>query len=75
MASNRWKSNVMTTVFREKKKAEFETYLRRMMNRLNKELLEETHKVCLFSTLVLKENGLFVVLIYDFLLFLISFLI
>lgn len=39
---------MMTTVFREKKKAEYETYLRRMVNRFNKELLEETHKVCLF---------------------------
>lgn len=42
-------------VFREKKKAEFENYLRRMMNRFSKELLEETHKVCLFSTLVCLE--------------------
>ncbi|XP_056628593.1 DNA repair protein complementing XP-C cells isoform X1 [Triplophysa dalaica] len=41
---------------KEKKKAEFETYLRRMMNRLNKELLEETHKVHL---LCLLASGLY----------------
>lgn len=36
----------MTTVSREKKKEEFETYLRRMMKRFNKELVVDTHKVC-----------------------------
>ncbi|XP_030640504.1 DNA repair protein complementing XP-C cells [Chanos chanos] len=41
---------------KEKKKAEFEAYLRRMMNRFNKELLEDTHKVHL---LCLLANGLF----------------
>ncbi len=40
------KCNTMTTVSREKKKVEFETYLRRMMKRFNKELLVDTHKVC-----------------------------
>ncbi|KAG9473126.1 hypothetical protein GDO78_014334 [Eleutherodactylus coqui] len=41
---------------REKKKAEFAAYLRRMMNRFSKELREDTHKVhllCLFA------NGFF----------------
>lgn len=33
-------------VFREAKKAEFKTYLRRMMNRFNKEVQEDKHKVC-----------------------------
>uniref|UniRef100_A0A8C2L2B2 Xeroderma pigmentosum, complementation group C n=1 Tax=Cyprinus carpio TaxID=7962 RepID=A0A8C2L2B2_CYPCA len=41
---------------KEKRKAEFETYLRRMMKRFNKELLEDTHKVHL---LCLLAGGLF----------------
>ncbi|XP_064422415.1 DNA repair protein complementing XP-C cells isoform X2 [Latimeria chalumnae] len=41
---------------REKRKAEFETYLRRMVNRFNKELRVETHKVHL---LCLLANGFF----------------
>lgn len=41
---------------KEKKKAEYETYLRRMVNRFNKELLEETHKVHL---LCLLASGLY----------------
>lgn len=40
----------------EKKKAEFETYLRRMMKRFTKEQLEDTHKVHL---LCLLASGLF----------------
>ncbi|XP_073207410.1 DNA repair protein complementing XP-C cells isoform X2 [Lepidochelys kempii] len=39
---------------REKRKAEFETYLRRMMKRFNKEVHEDTHKVHL---LCLLANG------------------
>ena len=39
------KHDTMVTVAREKRQAEFETYLRRMMKRFNKELLEDTHKV------------------------------
>lgn len=38
--------NTMTTVSREKRKVEFDTYLRRMMKRMNKDLLVDTHKVC-----------------------------
>ncbi|KAL4645960.1 DNA repair protein complementing XP-C cells [Arapaima gigas] len=41
---------------REKRKAEFETYLRRMMKRFNKELLVDMHKVHL---LCLIANGIF----------------
>uniref|UniRef100_A0A8C5Q6F4 XPC complex subunit, DNA damage recognition and repair factor n=1 Tax=Leptobrachium leishanense TaxID=445787 RepID=A0A8C5Q6F4_9ANUR len=41
---------------REKRKAEFEGYLRRMMNRFSKELREDTHKVHL---LCLLANGLY----------------
>nr|AAH90487.1 Xpc protein [Danio rerio] len=41
---------------KEKRKAEFETYLRRMMNRFNKDLLVDTHKVHL---LCLMASGLF----------------
>ncbi|XP_067269806.1 DNA repair protein complementing XP-C cells isoform X2 [Pseudorasbora parva] len=41
---------------KEKRKAEFETYLRRMTKRFNKELLEDTHKVHL---LCLLAGGLF----------------
>ncbi|XP_072536954.1 DNA repair protein complementing XP-C cells [Salminus brasiliensis] len=41
---------------KEKRQAEFETYLRRMMKRFNKELLEDTHKVHL---LCLLASGLF----------------
>uniref|UniRef100_A0A8C4T638 Xeroderma pigmentosum, complementation group C n=1 Tax=Erpetoichthys calabaricus TaxID=27687 RepID=A0A8C4T638_ERPCA len=41
---------------REKRKAEFETYLRRMMNRFSKDLQVETHKVHL---LCLLANGFF----------------
>uniref|UniRef100_A0A673G414 Xeroderma pigmentosum, complementation group C n=1 Tax=Sinocyclocheilus rhinocerous TaxID=307959 RepID=A0A673G414_9TELE len=41
---------------KEKRKAEFETYLRRMMKRFNKELLVDTHKVHL---LCLLAGGLF----------------
>ncbi|KAL7828760.1 hypothetical protein SRHO_G00323940 [Serrasalmus rhombeus] len=41
---------------KEKRQAEFETYLRRMMKRFNKELLEDTHKVHL---LCLLAGGLF----------------
>ncbi|KAI4874543.1 hypothetical protein NFI96_029019 [Prochilodus magdalenae] len=40
----------------EKRQAEFKTYLRRMMKRFNKELLEDTHKVHL---LCLLASGLF----------------
>uniref|UniRef100_H3APK5 XPC complex subunit, DNA damage recognition and repair factor n=1 Tax=Latimeria chalumnae TaxID=7897 RepID=H3APK5_LATCH len=40
---------------REKRKAEFETYLRRMVNRFNKELRVETHKV---GDLRMGEGGL-----------------
>ncbi|XP_051508508.1 DNA repair protein complementing XP-C cells-like [Myxocyprinus asiaticus] len=36
---------------KEKRKAEFETYLRRMMKRFNKEVLEDTHKVHLLCLL------------------------
>ncbi|XP_032640194.1 DNA repair protein complementing XP-C cells isoform X2 [Chelonoidis abingdonii] len=36
---------------REKRKAEFETYLRRMMKRFNKEVHEDTHKVHLLCLL------------------------
>lgn len=36
----------MVIVFREAKKAEFKTYLRRMMKRFSKEVQEDTHKVC-----------------------------
>ena len=39
------KHDTMVTVAREKRQAEYETYLRRMMKRFNKELLEDTHKV------------------------------
>ncbi|KAJ6668285.1 hypothetical protein lerEdw1_015662 [Lerista edwardsae] len=41
---------------REKRQAEFETYLRRMMKRFNKEVHEDTHKVHL---LCLLANGFF----------------
>ncbi|XP_073431101.1 DNA repair protein complementing XP-C cells isoform X2 [Dendrobates tinctorius] len=41
---------------REKRKAEFDAYLRRMMNRFSKELREDTHKVHL---LCLLGNGFF----------------
>ncbi|KAJ8370916.1 hypothetical protein SKAU_G00109440 [Synaphobranchus kaupii] len=41
---------------REKREAEFETYLRRMMNRFNKDILVDTHKVHL---LCLVANGMF----------------
>ncbi|XP_029575929.1 DNA repair protein complementing XP-C cells isoform X2 [Salmo trutta] len=41
---------------REKRKAEFETYLRRMMNRFNKDVVEDTHKVHLMCLLA---NGMF----------------
>ncbi|XP_061113695.1 DNA repair protein complementing XP-C cells [Conger conger] len=41
---------------KEKREAEFETYLRRMMNRFNKEVLVDTHKVHL---LCLVANGTF----------------
>lgn len=41
---------------KEKRKAEFETYLRRMMKRFNKELLVDTHKVHL---LCLLAGGIF----------------
>ncbi|XP_076860048.1 DNA repair protein complementing XP-C cells isoform X2 [Brachyhypopomus gauderio] len=41
---------------KEKRQAEFETYLRRMMKRFNKELLEDTHKVHL---LCLLASGMF----------------
>ncbi|KAI1893019.1 hypothetical protein AGOR_G00139570 [Albula goreensis] len=41
---------------REKREAEFETYLRRMMNRFNKDVLVDTHKVHL---LCLVANGIF----------------
>ncbi|XP_064154495.1 DNA repair protein complementing XP-C cells [Anguilla rostrata] len=41
---------------REKREAEFETYLRRMMNRFNKEVIVDTHKVHL---LCLVANGIF----------------
>ncbi|KAJ8015909.1 hypothetical protein DPEC_G00001580 [Dallia pectoralis] len=41
---------------KEKKKAEFETYLRRMMNRFNKDVVEDTHKVHLMC---LVANGMF----------------
>ncbi|XP_058855405.1 DNA repair protein complementing XP-C cells-like [Acipenser ruthenus] len=41
---------------REKRKAEFETYLRRMMNRFNKDVVVDTHKVHL---LCLLANGFF----------------
>lgn len=30
---------------REKRKAEFETYMRHMINRFNKDVVEDTHKV------------------------------
>ncbi|KAG9336049.1 hypothetical protein JZ751_003315 [Albula glossodonta] len=40
----------------EKREAEFETYLRRMMNRFNKDVLVDTHKVHL---LCLVANGIF----------------
>jgi len=42
----------MTTVSREKRKAEFETYLRRTVKRFNKELLVDTHKVVFMSVFV-----------------------
>lgn len=35
----------LTVCFSEKIKMEFETYLRRMMNRFNKEVQENVHKV------------------------------
>nr|XP_015203476.1 PREDICTED: DNA repair protein complementing XP-C cells [Lepisosteus oculatus] len=41
---------------RERRKAEFETYLRRMMNRFTKDVLTDTHKVHL---LCLLANGFF----------------
>lgn len=41
---------------KEKRKTEFENYLRRMMNRFNKELIEDTHKV---HVLCLLANGIF----------------
>ncbi|KAJ1110745.1 hypothetical protein NDU88_008092 [Pleurodeles waltl] len=41
---------------REKKKAEFQAYLRRMMNRFNKDVREDTHKVHL---LCLLANGIY----------------
>ncbi|KAJ8257391.1 hypothetical protein GJAV_G00185110 [Gymnothorax javanicus] len=41
---------------REKREAEFETYLRRMMNRFNKDVLVDTHKVHL---LCLVAGGMF----------------
>lgn len=40
----------MVIVSRETKQAEFETYLRRMMKRFNKEVQEDTHKVCVCMT-------------------------
>uniref|UniRef100_A0A8C4ZZ68 Xeroderma pigmentosum, complementation group C n=1 Tax=Gadus morhua TaxID=8049 RepID=A0A8C4ZZ68_GADMO len=40
----------------EKRKAEFEQYLKRMVNRLNKDLLEDTHKVHLMCLIA---NGMF----------------
>ncbi|MGH0140412.1 UNVERIFIED_CONTAM: hypothetical protein FKN15_011089 [Acipenser sinensis] len=43
-------------IMREKRKAEFETYLRRMMNRFNKDVVVDTHKVHL---LCLLANGFF----------------
>uniref|UniRef100_A0A7M4FIE2 XPC complex subunit, DNA damage recognition and repair factor n=1 Tax=Crocodylus porosus TaxID=8502 RepID=A0A7M4FIE2_CROPO len=42
--------------YREKRKTEFETYLRRMMKRFNKEVHEDTHKVHL---LCLIANGFY----------------
>lgn len=36
-------------VFRDKKEKEFEMYLRRIMNRFNKDVQEDTHKVCLYA--------------------------
>lgn len=36
----------MVIVSRENRQAELETYLRRMMKRFNKEVQEDTHKVC-----------------------------
>uniref|UniRef100_A0A667WLI7 Xeroderma pigmentosum, complementation group C n=1 Tax=Myripristis murdjan TaxID=586833 RepID=A0A667WLI7_9TELE len=41
---------------REKRKAEFEAYLRRMVNRFNKDLLMDTHKVHLMCLIA---NGMF----------------
>ncbi|CAL8252324.1 unnamed protein product [Arctogadus glacialis] len=41
---------------KEKRKAEFEQYLKRMVNRLNKDLLEDTHKVHLMCLIA---NGMF----------------
>ncbi|XP_063065644.1 DNA repair protein complementing XP-C cells [Engraulis encrasicolus] len=41
---------------KEKRKAEFESYLRRMMNRYNKDMIEDTHKV---HVLCLLANGIF----------------
>ncbi|XP_056380888.1 DNA repair protein complementing XP-C cells [Hyla sarda] len=44
---------------REKRKAEFALYLRRMMNRFNKELQEDTHKVhllCLLASGFFRSN-------------------
>ncbi|KAM6976874.1 DNA repair protein complementing XP-C cells [Aplochiton taeniatus] len=41
---------------REKRKAEFETYLRRMVNRFNKDLVLDTHKVHLMCLIA---NGMF----------------
>lgn len=38
-------SNYNFSLARKKKQAEFEMYLRRMMNRYKKDLLEDTHKV------------------------------
>ncbi|KAG7276787.1 hypothetical protein CRUP_014461, partial [Coryphaenoides rupestris] len=41
---------------KEKRKAEFELYLKRMVNRFNKDLLEDTHKVHLMCLIA---NGMF----------------
>uniref|UniRef100_A0A8C5BA55 Xeroderma pigmentosum, complementation group C n=1 Tax=Gadus morhua TaxID=8049 RepID=A0A8C5BA55_GADMO len=41
---------------KSKRKAEFEQYLKRMVNRLNKDLLEDTHKVHLMCLIA---NGMF----------------
>ncbi|XP_012682897.2 DNA repair protein complementing XP-C cells [Clupea harengus] len=41
---------------KEKRKTEFESYLRRMMKRFNKDLVEDTHKV---HVLCLLANGIF----------------
>lgn len=41
-----WKTCYYGDLSREKRQAEFKTYLRRMMKRFNKEVQEDTHKVC-----------------------------